>query len=246
MHSSLFIDVGNSFIKAGFYTNQTWEVHSFLHQQIISKQQSGLADWLKSNLNADAKIYAAGVRKDILVQLKKICNQYQFFQVSVGSFVPSMLNYQTTETLGIDRFLVCYAAHFISKKSVIVIDAGTACTIDLMDENGVYQGGIIMPGLSLMDNIFDEKAPELPNVEIEIPKSWPGKSTKESLQWGKMGLLVDGIEAAIQRFTRDFESAEVFITGGDAEKINSLMKNPFRLDKNLVLEALKIYSEGKN
>ena len=149
------------------------------------------------------------------------------------------LDYETPETLGIDRYLGCLGAWSASGKGVVVIDGGSACTIDYMDKNGVYHGGVIMPGFRAIMNIFKEVAPELPEVKVGIPEIFPGKNTTESLQWGQVGFFVDGVISILQAYDHKFRDYDLYITGGDAELLNTLLGDVGEVNPWLVLMGLK-------
>jgi type III pantothenate kinase len=120
-----------------------------------------------------------------------------------------------------------------------VIDAGTALTIDYMDQDDVYHGGLIAPGLSAFGEILHQKAPALPNVEMEIPETWPGKSTIDSLKWGQAGFYKMAIEGILQKYKEVFGDFELFLTGGDAHKIENLMETESKVRPFLIFDGMK-------
>ena len=78
--------------------------------------------------------------------------------------VPMSIRYDSPDTLGPDRLLAAYAAHCICNSACVVIDAGTAVTVDAVDGNGVFLGGYIFPGADLMADALD-KATGLPGID---------------------------------------------------------------------------------
>jgi type III pantothenate kinase len=96
--------------------------------------------------------------------------------------------------------LVCLAAwKETGGEDVIVIDAGSACTVDLMTKKGVFKGGIIMPGIQIIKHSMRTRLPELPEVPDSIPNEWPGKSTAECIAWGVNGGFLLAIRGFIER-----------------------------------------------
>jgi len=222
--SILFLDIGNTQIKLAEKRGISWE--------ILYRTGNGNVENLREvveSLDSTERIVISSVREDVL---NRIVNILKFFDVKVltSSLVdPVNLDYETPDTLGMDRFLTCYGAVSATNKDVICVDAGTACTIDWMTAEGIYRGGVIMPGLKLFHQAIENSLPELPTVEYYLPDQWPGKSTVKSLQWGTSG----GFLMAIDGFVREYMSVidgetELFITGGDSlyisENLRTLLK----------------------
>ncbi|MCG8371909.1 MAG: type III pantothenate kinase, partial [Balneolales bacterium] len=138
----------------------------------------------------------------------------------------------------------CLGAYSMAGSAVLVIDAGSACTIDFMNENGVFEGGVIMPGVQTLLKVFHKSAPGLPDFDFEIPESFPGKSSKESLEWGLSQLFLDGLKANLERFEREKEGFELFITGGDAELLAEHAGIASTVRNDLVFIGMEIFLEG--
>ena len=203
-----------------------------------------MISWLDKNEEAIEELVVASVRKDHFTLLKNQITNKKITQITIDDIPIEMLDYSTPKTLGIDRYLDCLGAFKESKKGVVVIDAGSACTIDMMDKRGVYKGGIIMPGLQSIMQIFKSVAPELPETEKEIPKNWPGKNTKESLQWGQVGFFIDGIKSALGRFKDQYGDFELYITGGDGETISKLITEKSKNDSFLIFKGMQEIFNG--
>lgn len=133
-------------------------------------------------------------------------------------------NYQTPETLGIDRLLTALGAWNQTKKNTVIIDAGTACTVDAIRADGTFAGGVIMPGLRALHQSLRSTAPELPPVSMQLPESFPGMSTNTCLQWGLNSFFVDGVIAQLNRFISTMGAMPVFITGGDASRLHTWLQ----------------------
>src|SRR5690625_5402010 len=136
-----------------------------------------------------------------------------------------------------DGALPIFGAAMSSGSGVIVIDGGTACTVDFMSIGGVFHGGAILPGLTVTEHHFKQSLPELPLPQSEIPSQWPGKTTRECIQWGLYG----GFRAAIQQFidltlNSSHEPLKLFVSGGDAERIANMLGNdhPLIVDQHLL------------
>lgn len=231
----LYLDVGNTAVKGAFRKGLKWEP---VHSKNINKA-SDMVFWLKAHANEFDKIVICSVRDDVKEAILGATEEVNFTVLSNKDIPRDLLDYETPDTLGIDRFLACYGAKVQTEKAVVVIDAGTALTIDFMDRDQVFHGGIIIPGIKAFGDLLPQKAPALPNVELKIPKKWPGKSTKESLQWGQTGFYRFAIQGVLEKFKKEFGSFEVFLTGGDAYIIEKLLQDESKVRSYLVFEGME-------
>lgn len=144
--------------------------------------------------------------------------------------------YQNYSQLGIDRWLALVAAYNKYSSSVIVIDAGSAVTIDIVEAGGVHCGGYIVPGLSLMHQALWQGTTQ---VKVESAKlleiDSPGKTTQEAVDKGCLFSLVGMIESLVAR-----HQSRLVITGGDAEQLCSALNMDAELCPDLVLEGLTL------
>jgi len=237
--SILYLDIGNSHIKLAKKIGIKWE--------IIYKASNGSADNMAEVVKEypDTELVViSSVREDLL---KKLLQALHFVELKVlrNSLIDrGNLDYNTPETLGMDRFLTCYGALSITDNDIICIDAGTACTVDWMTNEGIYRGGVIMPGLKLFHKAIDNEFQELPSVEYLIPGNWPGKTTAESVQWGTGGAFVMAIEGFIRKYMEHIDSeADLFITGGDSlylmENLQSSLKVHYR--PHLLFDGMEMF-----
>lgn len=238
--SPLFcLDVGNSGIKWAVFRQGTWsEINHLSHNNVEL-----LPELLNSLETEPQKILISSVVKQTEQKLRNLELSPPPFFTTVHQIAPEFLAYETPETLGIDRYLACLGAWKQSNESgrgVVVIDAGTACTIDFMDANMVYQGGVIMPGLSLFEQGLRKFAKALPEVERDIPDRYPGQSTQECLKWGITGSFIGSIQFHLNRMAEKLENPDVYVTGGDANLLAHHITDSYRLniDNHLVMKGL--------
>lgn len=237
----MYIDIGNSFIKIAQFADGEW--------QILLRARHNQVDDVMALLGPltdnDHLIMGCSVVKHLREKLEaRFGKGIQF--VSVADFPKNSIAYDTPETLGPDRVLACLGAHGLSgNHPVIVIDAGTATTIDFMDANGVFKGGVIAPGLSIFEHGLHEHAPALPNVMRNVPADFPPKSTEDALRWGIVGSYLSMIRAHIDRFRVVDPDAQVWITGGDAEVLSQMRDIQVQYHPNLVFEGLKTWENTK-
>ena len=153
--------------------------------------------------------------------------------------LPIVNNYQTKGTLGYDRIADAVGAHTIfPANNVLVVDAGTAITFDLVTSTGVYMGGNISPGLDLRFkalNLFTEK---LPLVEKSRNFSLLGKNTHEAILSGVLNAVVFEIDGYISELKEIYSDLKVVLTGGDINFFVKNLKNIIFVDSNLNLTGL--------
>ena len=231
----MFIDIGNSYIKVAEYDQGAWD----LKLRVPHSQLDEAVHWMTMLTKTGTRFLASSVVQAITDNLNRDLGKHIQF-VRVADFPEKRINYSTPQTLGSDRVLACQGAYSLSNgKSVIVVDAGTATTIDYMDQHGVFQGGVIAPGISSMEAGLFQHAPELPKVDRIRPAIWPPKSTKEALQWGLTGSYQSLVRDHIQRFLNDDHTAVIWFSGGDAEVLMNLGGIKSKYHPNLVFEGLR-------
>lgn len=236
--SILFVDIGNSAVKVAVKNGSSWKIHNYNYAEEAAHE-------INNRIHPVKKIVLSSVRESTRDAIMSEIQAHLVDELTVKDIPEERLDYRTPETLGIDRYLSCLGAHSLEKEGVVVVDAGTACTIDYMDREGVFQGGVIMPGLHPLHSIFNNTAPALPQVDIEVPGSFPGKSTSESLQWGQVVFWVDGLKQQLQRFQSTFGEFELFLSGGDAEMVQNLLRVDARIEKDLIFRGMEIMLNEK-
>lgn len=236
---TVFLDIGNSHVKLAKFQNGKWI--SLFKAGI--ENTAGLTDTLAGLARQEpVTVLTSSVRKDILNTLQNELPSVDLIRLTTKDIPQALLDYNTPETLGVDRFLACYGAAGFSSGRVIVVDAGSACTIDEMTAGMIYRGGVIMPGLRIFHQAVRNYFPELPDVDSSIPSDWPGKSTVESLQWGINGAFLMAVKSLIDKYLGSGEPAEIFVTGGDAHFLSVFLnKKGYTVifEPNLVFEGMR-------
>ncbi len=240
----LFIDIGNSKLKIAQKSERQWDY--------LLKADNGTAaaetEQFLSACSYDHLIICS-VREDILNLVKSYVPDDRCTVLKNNLIPEGNLYYSTPKTLGMDRYLSCYGAHWHSQTHVVTIDAGTACTIDLMTADGVYRGGVIMPGLALFHKMVEQGLPELPAVPHRLPLKWPGGSTRESLEWGINGGYLMAVNGFVEKYATGLEGeVTLYITGGDSEFLNGHLNPAIEMKYHpfLVFEGMLRFWETLN
>lgn len=123
------------------------------------------------------------------------------------------------KTVGQDRLLCAIGAYRVLKQACIVVDMGTAITVDFVDGEGVFHGGAIMPGIAMMFNALHEKTAHLPQLKYEKPDPSdlsPAKQTDLAMQLGVNACVRGGIRWLSERYAEFYEGyPQIIATGGD-------------------------------
>lgn len=232
---NLAIDIGNTRAKAGLFEGKalkevfTWsEGYAENIRQIIYNHHvhnvilSSVSDEEDSLVGPSAQI------ENLLI-------------LSSSTPLPFNLEYKTPQTLGKDRIAAAAGAiDLYPGRNLLVVDAGTCITSDVVTENGTYLGGSIAPGLRMRLQAmhrFTSRLPELtPDTELE--PGLPGNSTANAMQQGALwGSLLE-LEGMIAHFSALYPNLLVVITGGDASFFVKNVKTKIFAHPNLVLSGL--------
>ena len=150
------------------------------------------------------------------------------------------LCYPKTWTLGPDRLANMSGAVARYRTPVLVMDIGTAVTLDVIDARGNFTGGVIAPGPAMMTDYLAERTALLPRIDFEGRCGSIGRSTREAMrigaQKGYRGMIRGIVEAV--RASPEMKSARLCVTGGHARTIMKGAGLPCRVDPLLTLRGL--------
>lgn len=139
---------------------------------------------------------------------------------SIGDDLPIPINHalHDEKSVGHDRLLCALAAFNRAQQACIVVDAGTAITVDFVDGEGVFHGGAIAPGVGMMLRSMHEQIPVLPLVEtIEDVVEAQGKDTRSAMMLGVLEFARGGVHRLIERYAQAYGAyPQIVATGGDA------------------------------
>lgn len=152
--------------------------------------------------------------------------------------------YADPAQLGVDRWLAAIAAsRSVRGGSAVVVDCGTAITMDLVDRHGVFHGGMILPGRRLLERVFCERVPYL-DLASSRPVRFPADNTADAIALGIQTALVASLDGFIENSRAKLgESPGVHLTGGDGRWLRSLIAHDAIVHDNLVLDGLQILTE---
>lgn len=134
--------------------------------------------------------------------------------------LPMAARVDDPEKVGTDRIVLAAAAYEVVEDAVVVADFGTAVTIDLVDEKGVFRGGVIIPGFAMSAAALAANTAQLPKVEVTKPKAPYGKNAAEAINCGLYYSAVGTLEEIIRRYAEKIGKwPQTVITGAAAKVI---------------------------
>ena len=144
---------------------------------------------------------------------------------------------------GTDRLAnIAGARTFCTTKPIIIVDSGTATTFDIADKEGVFIGGIIMPGLNMQLDSLHNKTSKLPKIEINNIDNVIGNNTQDSILAGVIRASACAIDGLIDECEQELGEKTFLIgTGGGMKTLIKYIKHPFDiLDSNITLKGIKV------
>jgi len=193
----------------------------------------------------DGVAVSSGVPR-VTVELREMTERYFGFPALVlepGVRTGMPIRYDNPKEVGADRIANAVAAYEQYGGPSIVVDFGTANTIEAISEQGEYLGGAIFPGIEIsMDALF-ARAAALRRVELVAPRNVIGKSTVESIQSGTVYGFSGQIDALVDRFQAELGECTVIATGGLAEPIIEHSRTIQHYEPWLTLQGLRIIFE---
>jgi type III pantothenate kinase len=154
--------------------------------------------------------------------------------------------YRDTGQLGVDRWLGLLAGRALSKQPLLVVDCGTATTLDVMDAQGRHLGGAILPGLELIRHCLYAHT-DLSETQAHAEIDGFATDTATGIASGAMLATTSAIEAMLERL-RSLSGgvADCLLTGGLASRVADHLSSPYHLVPNLILQGLRLQAGLKN
>jgi len=225
--SSLFVDIGNSAVKWRTCDSEVFtQGVDFFSLKLLPKADSV---WLSAvaypNIVHTIKTHFSNVK---LVEPLK-----QYGRLT--------LSYDDPSKLGVDRYLAMLGAlERFPNSPLLVIDAGSAVTFDVIDAKGIHQGGLIMPGLKALRESFAKFSTN----DLSINTSELKNSTEGAWQSGTHAMLVSAVNSQIHNFELKYPGIVITICGGIVKEIIKELPVSVKSFDNLVLDGLESYSQS--
>jgi type III pantothenate kinase len=167
--------------------------------------------------------------------------------VADATTIPLPVSLEHPAQIGADRLLAAWAAREAHGAPVVVVDLGTATTIDAVDAEGRFVGGVIAPGPALQVAALASGTALLPPVPVEPPPSPIGQDTIEAIQAGTVLGHVEAVSGMVRRVARALGSAPAVVLtgGGSAAPWSRQIEGVTVVDPELVLRGLAELAAGR-
>jgi type III pantothenate kinase len=230
----LLIDVGNSRCKWACIENGVQTQHGVTgNTEWLALQQSFAA------LPLPSRIIASNVGGEAMAQrLRALCDHWAVpieFVVASGEQCGVRNSYEQPERLGSDRWAALIAAWRRMQRACLVVNCGTATTVDALSASGEFLGGLILPGVTLMQQSLLHNAAQLKDVEGRL-QDFP-RNTADAIHSGVLRATLGAIQ---HQYALLGEGGGCVLSGGAAQQIQAYLGMPVERVDNLVLEGLHI------
>lgn len=231
---NLIIDIGNSLLKIAIVE----------HDEVIEQRTCGqlsddtVRDILSRYPSLQQSIVAStSVATSQVADLLRECG-LQVLEMTSSVPVPIGNDYLSPETLGVDRLAAAVGAvEVMGHRDCLIVDFGTAITIDLV-ENGAFRGGNISPGARSRFRALHDYTSRLPMCDVTDEILQLGRTTQQAIEQGVMEGITHEIEGYIRSFSLHNDKLTLIFTGGDANFFVKRIKNAIFAKCDLVLCGL--------
>ncbi len=246
----LAVGIGNTTVKLGLTmarNDSDWPIWS-------EQREVATANFDPATLSAVLPPSAVGwcvasVQRSVEQRLRdwvRASRTMDTYRLLTHGELPIEINVDAPDRVGMDRLAAAVAVNRMRdvQRPAIVIDAGTAITVNLITADGVFQGGVILPGFALTAKALAMGTDQLPQVVPDLNSEPPqvvGKSTdgaiRSGLFWGNVG----AVREIVERVRRELvQTPQIFVTGGDARRLTGFVAADAKFVPDLVLAGIVI------
>lgn len=233
----LVVDAGNSRVKWGLHDGQGWVRKDAADNADIARLAH---DWVELAPSPQRIVVCNVAGPQIKAALAAALQCWQIaprWVVAQARQCGVASGYVDPAQLGPDRWAALIGARHLTKRSCVVVNAGTAVTVDALSKEGVFLGGLILPGLELMRAALSTGTAGVRAEKGRLEK-FP-TNTADAVYSGAL----QAVAGAVERMARELDQAgneecAVVLSGGSAGELSPLLNRPVTLVDNLVLEGL--------
>ena len=227
---NLIIDIGNTQAKLAVFHKDIMVEKAIIPNGSLR----GLKEFALAN-KCERGIVASVIDLEEKAEAELSSLSIPLLRFSTQTKVPISIAYRTPQTLGTDRLAAVVGA--IEKqpnRDILIIDAGTCITYELVNAKGIYLGGNISPGINIRLQSLQEHTGRLPLVKAEGETPDIGFDTQTAIRSGVINGIAKEIDGYIEEFGRKYPGLFVFLTGGDYGNFVTRTKNAIFADNSLV------------
>ncbi len=253
--NALIGDIGNTTTKICLIKINTFKIKKIIYFKsgnILSKKflKKILKKIIKKEAINKIALFSSVVPKYHLILKKFLKKVYkiklqEIKEKNINKIVK--INIKNKNQVGSDRIANAVGVYKKYKTNCIVLDFGTATTFDVVTKRGIYNGGIIAPGVNLSIKSLSSSAEQIPIFSIKKQKKIIGKNTIEALRsgfyWGYSG-LINNIILKIEKETK--KKYKIIFTGGYANLFKTSIMRSFKVDRNITIYGIiEIFKKNK-
>jgi type III pantothenate kinase len=243
------VDAGNTHTVVGLFdgdelvdhwriatnAHRTSDEHALLVSQFLAQHGSGFDE-------VTAVVVSSTVPR-LTAVLRELAQRYLrvapvVLEPGTRSGIPIL--YENPRQVGPDRIANAVAAWDSYGGPSVMVDFGTATTVDAVSAKGEYLGGAILPGIEISLDALFARAAALSWVELAKPRRVIGKTTAESVQSGVLYGFAAAVDGLVRRFEAELGACTVVSTGGLAELITPLSETIQHHEPWLTLRGLRL------
>jgi len=251
---TLIGDIGNTVTKVCLIRTKNLKIHKIIHletKKLKSKKyiQKNFKKMLRNKSVNLKALFSSVVPQQEKIIKKLLLKKYKINLIEIKDKKINKIikiNIKNKKQVGSDRIANAVGVYCLYKSDCVVVDFGTATTFDVVTKNGIYNGGIIAPGVNLAIKSLSHSADQIPMFSLKRQTKIIGKNTIEALRagfyWGYSG-LINNIIFKIEKETK--KKYKIIFTGGYANLFKSSIKRPFKVNKNITIDGIiEIYKKN--
>ena len=237
-------DIGNTLTKLCLVNEKSIIIKEYNIETKNLIKEKNLIKFLNSILKKKIKkkILFSSVVPTIYQKINKflIKKKYQVYEIKKLSLKKLIkIKIKKYNQLGSDRIANAIGAYNLYKKNCLIIDFGTATTFDIVTNPGIYEGGVIAPGVKLSILNLNRYTASLPVLNLKINLKAYGKNTKDALNagflWGYQGLVNNIVKKIKNSFNCNFK---IILTGGYSKTFSKFINNNSTIDPNITIKGI--------
>ena len=237
-------DIGNTLTKLCLINERYRTIKVYNIETVKIIKEKNLIKFLNSILSKKIKkkILFSSVVPKVYQKINKFLKKkkYQAYEIkNLGLKKLIKIKIDKYNQLGSDRIANAIGAYSLYKKNCLIIDFGTATTFDIVRSPGVYEGGVIAPGVKLSILNLNRFTASLPVFDLKINQRTFGKNTKDALNagflWGYQGLINNIVKKIKTSFNCSFK---IILTGGYSKTFSKFINNKSTIDPNITIKGI--------
>jgi len=237
-------DIGNTLTKLCLINERYRTIKVYNIETVKIIKEKNLIKFLNSILSKKIKkkILFSSVVPKVYQKINKFLKKkkYQAYEIkNLGLKKLIKIKIDKYNQLGSDRIANAIGAYSLYKKNCLIIDFGTATTFDIVRSPGVYEGGVIAPGVKLSILNLNRFTASLPVFDLKVNHKTFGKNTKDALNagflWGYQGLINNIVKKIKTSFNCSFK---IILTGGYSKTFSKFINNKSTIDPNITIKGI--------